>query len=275
MKNSNGFYIGWQEKMADGNKSFLRKMLLPLFVLLPILVVAVVLFQKPFNNHYFEFGTQKEITGVYYDLPVPILVADEGILPDSLSNTILIVGFGKIGAASTLQEIEAKGKKLVGKRITLRGILIYGDGKTLLELTEGVNALVEIKEDIDVLVGIPESTSSVQLQGEILDPKCFFGVMKPGEGKIHKSCAIRCISGGIPPVFRSAKNNEYYIVLGKKGHSINQQILPYVGQKMQMKGQTTKFLGWNILYLDSDNLPIHTIGESEMCKSKGLLSSLQ
>ena len=42
----------------------------------------------------------------------------------------------------------------------------------------------------------------MDVKGEIVDPKCFFGVMKPGEGKPHKDCAIRCILGGIPPVLK-------------------------------------------------------------------------
>ena len=28
---------------------------------------------------------------------------------------------------------------------------------------------------------------------------CFLGVMKPGRSKPHRACAVRCISGGIPP----------------------------------------------------------------------------
>jgi len=32
-----------------------------------------------------------------------------------------------------------------------------------------------------------EMISKMTLQGEIIDPKCYFGVMKPGKGKIHRS----------------------------------------------------------------------------------------
>src|SRR5437899_10500981 len=40
-----------------------------------------------------------------------------------------------------------------------------------------------------------------ELAGEIVDSKCYLGVMNPGNGKVHRDCAVRCISGGIPPVF--------------------------------------------------------------------------
>ena len=42
---------------------------------------------------------------------------------------------------------------------------------------------------------------TVTLTGEIVDTKCHFGVMKAGEGKVHRECAVRCISGGAPPGF--------------------------------------------------------------------------
>ena len=37
------------------------------------------------------------------------------------------------------------------------------------------------------------------LTGEIVDSKCYLGVMNPGRGKVHRDCAARCLSGGIPP----------------------------------------------------------------------------
>ena len=92
--NNKHFYIGWQDEMPAPTKSFLKRIIIALFLLLPMLVALAVLFQKPFNNHTFELGTIKEITGVYYDTPVPILLADEGVLPESFSRSILLVGFG-------------------------------------------------------------------------------------------------------------------------------------------------------------------------------------
>ena len=39
------------------------------------------------------------------------------------------------------------------------------------------------------------------LIGEIVDSKRYLGVMNPGNGKVHRDCAVRCLSGGIPPIF--------------------------------------------------------------------------
>jgi len=42
--------------------------------------------------------------------------------------------------------------------------------------------------------------------GEIVDSKCL-GVMTPGQLTTHRACAIRCISGGIPPVLHVRQTN--------------------------------------------------------------------
>jgi hypothetical protein len=42
----------------------------------------------------------------------------------------------------------------------------------------------------------PEGT--VVLRGEIVDSKCFLGVMTPGQGKTHRACASLCLRGGLP-----------------------------------------------------------------------------
>ena len=83
--------------------------------------------------------------------------------------------------------------------------------------------------------------------------------MKPAEGKIHKSCAIRCISGGIPPVFRHETGKidnpyEYYLITGANGKELNKDILPYVAEPASITGTASSIAGWNTVRLDLDNL---------------------
>ncbi len=254
MKKDEEFYIGWQAGMPARNKTALRILLWPVVVLLTVLTLLVVWFQKPFNNYQFALGNVEEITGTYFDVPIPLLEADPSDLPQGASNAILLVGYGKSGAEGIIKAIEKEKGSLNGKKVSLRGTLIHGDGKALLELTEKERSLVEIHTDPAVPAPLPAPVKPIALSGEILDPKCYFGVMKPGEGKIHKSCAIRCISGGIPPVFRAGKkgNYQYYILLGKNGKKINKAILPLVAEQIDLSGTTTTLHGWNMLYHTGD-----------------------
>jgi hypothetical protein len=85
------------------------------------------------------------------------------------------------------------------------------------------------------------------LTGEIIDPKCYLGAMNPGEGKPHRSCAIRCISGGIMPVLTWTDNTgkKYYAALtGKNGKSINNEILFAVAEPVKVKGKLYKVDNW-------------------------------
>ncbi len=255
------FYIGWQPEMADSNSQFLRKRILPIFIGIPILVFLFVFFQKPFNNHLFDFGNISEITGTYYHSPVPMLVADEGELDDNFSNEILLVGFAKFGALGTMQSIQETAGDLNCKKITLAGTLIHGDGKTLMELTQETASLIKVEDATRQPIPKTTNRTPINLKGEILDPKCYFGVMKPAEGKIHKSCAIRCISGGIPPVFRQPTGKadqpyDYFLMMDESGKSINQEVLSFVGEPVSVAGNTTNFLEWKVLYINPDNINI-------------------
>lgn len=259
MKKSKPFYIGWQEEMSTEHKSAIRKFIIPIFVALPILAFLLISFQKGFNNHQFDFGNLKELTGIYHSKPIPILEVTDNNLPEGFSNQVLLVGYGKFGAEGIMDDIEKSKGSLDGKKITIAGTLIYGDGKTLLELTKEENSLIEMKNESIVRTGEDHSFKSMTMTGEILDPKCYFGVMKPGEGKIHKSCAIRCISGGIPPVFRttSVKNeNEYYILLGEKGEKINHQVLDRIAEPVEVTGKVSFMNGWNYLYLNPEAIKL-------------------
>lgn len=259
MRKQKSFYVGWQDEMPQKNKAALKKFIIPIFIALPILAFVIISFQKPFNNHQFELGKLTTVTGVYHKLPVPILEVAKGVLPDGLSNYIMLVGYGKFGSEGIMEGIEKSASSLEGKRITLQGTLIYGDGKSLMELTKKSRSLITVHDDEIVSNNTINSFEAATLSGEILDPKCYFGVMKPGEGKIHKSCAIRCISGGIPPVFRTqfAQNkNEYYILLGDNGEKINHDILDYVAEHIEIKGKISNKNGWNYLYTNMNAIQI-------------------
>ena len=254
----NGFFIGWQEKLPGKSRSAIIKLLL-IFILISIaLITLFVLNQSKFNDHFFRFGQISEVTGVYHDAPVPILRVTDGSLDEGVSPDLLLVGYGKSGAEGIMQIIQSQHGALEGKTITIQGSLIYGDGKSVLELTKKDQSLVNINED-DIVVSPPGGLRSErEVQGEILDPKCYFGVMKPGEGKIHKSCAIRCISGGIPPVLRSTINgqNQYFIITAKDGSKINEKVLDFIAEPVKIKGMTYEIHGWKILEINPSDIEI-------------------
>jgi hypothetical protein len=91
------------------------------------------------------------------------------------------------------------------------------------------------------------------LAGEIVDSKCFFGVMNPGELKPHRACAVRCISGGIPPVLcvRDAAGRAcYFWLVGPEGEPIGRALLDFVAEPVLVEGEVRRRGEELVLYTD-------------------------
>ena len=126
-----------------------------------------------------------------------------------------------------------------------------------MELTEENESVISVNKVSTIANQVVEELGEQRIYGEIVDPKCFFGVMKTGYGKIHRSCAIRCISGGIPPVLAIKENEQYvdyYFLTNQNGTLINRDVLEYVGKKVEVSGEVEKIDDWKNIKIDTQNL---------------------
>ena len=132
--------------------------------------------------------------------------------------TVLLVSEGKIGAQDRLGDT-------VGGPGIATGYLIRRGELAMLELVGGLDA-VRPHEGQGIErppADPPTQISEITLRGEIVDPKCYLGVMQPGDGRTHKACAALCILGGIPPMFQVTEPSgaEYvYLLLGPDGEAL-------------------------------------------------------
>lgn len=260
---SEDFYIGYQPS-ASGK--FRRTSIAFAVVVTLIALVAglvIVRGQKKVSPGKFELGTLTTLKGILLSEPVPAVRILNGrdLLGNPVFQTIPLINFGKFGAAGLLMEFEKKiGKPVNEVEAEIEGTLIYRDGKTLFELTRRAESLKGFSDDIShysEIVRNPEvqKMDEVELVGEIVDPKCYFGVMKPGEGKPHRSCAALCIKGGIPPVFVATDENQkatYFLLLGPNGEMINDRILDQIAIRVSVRGQAAAFDDWYIMYADPE-----------------------
>jgi len=250
------FFVGWMEKTPEGQGKFLRRNLLLLTGIVALVGAALVISQRGFTDSVFEFGQLTTLEGILVDDPVPMLkiltVNSDPINPTF--ERILLVGFGKMTALNAINKMEKAHGDLWGKPVRLRGSLIYHDGKKALELTEDEKAFQGWGDES---ITYPENQFQEmgrhRLVGEILDPKCALGVMKPGFGKPHRSCAIRCISGGIPPLLRvklEEGRNRYFLLTGLEGEPINEEVIPYIADQIRICGDLAQLDYWNVLRID-------------------------
>lgn len=248
------FYIGWQSNASVEQRRFLRKFILLLMVCISLIAIAFVVFEKDFSSARFAYGIPTRITGILTTSQVPMINVELGsdLKQNPINQQILLVGPGKHGADAIIHQMElATGTSLELKRVSLTGYLIYHDGHALMEVNE-INPEETNSTDLNkplMLSGEAYGTIS----GEISDPKCFFGVMKPGEGKPHLSCAARCIAGGIPPVLKSIDSKDrahYYIIVDHDGKPVNAAIIPFVGDRVFLRGKIKSCGDWQFIFLD-------------------------
>ena len=246
------FYIGWQAEAPPAFARMVRRSVMGLAILVPAIAVAITAFQNHFSSATFEFGEKTELDGVMAPGPFPFLMVEQGkdAAGHPVFQHVLLVGKGKFGYLQTPVTAVNSADHSDG-RLKITGSLIYGDGKTALEVenTEVLSApsLARVESATRYSLG------NAVLRGEITDPKCLFGVMNPGQGKPHRDCAVRCIAGGIPPVLKVGNAEgeaEYYLLAGPRGEPLNEHLLDYVGDGVQICGRLEQLGDWLILYAD-------------------------
>lgn len=250
----NDFYIGWKNKLPKRNKKALGFFILGFIVVLTIVSYLIISFVTPFYQHDFERGVLRDFSGVYFNKPQPLLVLNEQSLYKGFDPEALLVGYGKFGAISIMKEVQATMGNLNGREIRIQGTLLYGDEKIAIQLTNGIDAIIGLSSKRMFPVQQTQA-KPIQLTGEIINPKCWFGTMKTAEGKVYKNCAIRSISGGIPPVLRVKRNGKdvYYLLTANGEENLNESLRDFVTKEVAVYGDVFYQNGWNVLSTSAKN----------------------
>ena len=271
------FYIGWMPSSPPSFAKHTRKAAILLIGL--ILAIAALLSQqqKQFSTATFEFGKRTAITGIYQNFPVPSIrvMAAHDAFGNFTYITIPLTGYGKFGAEGTIQILEKQNKiQLENREVTFSGTLLYSDGKILLQIDEYDKPLLKWSNEVYASEHSVQELGDIELTGEILDPKCYFGVMKPGHGKPHKDCAIRCIAGGMLPVFYVRNEREeanYYFLLDDLGRKMNAKLKNHIAEPLSLQARALRYDDWIILYVNSESIK-HTGGLSWFKTNDGTIS---
>ena len=242
------FYIGYLPTAPPKIRRRVKR--LSLLLLLGAVGVAVVLTMshRRLPAASFEWGVETRVAGTIQERPVPMILVDR---PGGGSSSYLLVDLGKFGAADFVSGWH-------GRRAELLGTLIYREGRTMLEVVPG--SLVEASGGAGLEAGavLPEERlGRTTVRGEIVDSKCFLGVMNPGSRKPHRACAVRCISGGIPPMLRTGGGEGMpmdILLVGQDGESIGGEVLPFVAEPVVIEGDLVRMGELYIMYVRPDDI---------------------
>jgi hypothetical protein len=246
------FYVGYLP-MPPAHAFFVR-LALP-FVFWLAIGAAALMSSSQTSPGDGTWATDRIVTvhGMIDASPYPLIRTPTSRL-DRPFESLLLVQTGKFGAS--------RAAPFDGRIVTLTGWMIERDGRRMLELAPGDDSLKVISATADAdrqRLQRPEAIPAgrVTLRGEILDAKCYLGVMKPGSGKTHKECATLCIRGGIPPMFvtRDAANHpRYFLITNPEGAGFDPRILPFVGDPVEVTGDTAVLGDITLLELDADSI---------------------
>jgi hypothetical protein len=185
-----------------------------------------------------EQGATHVVDGALIAAPYPMLRVFDRAAPFGV-RTVLIVAQGKCTSALKLAALDRTPVKA-------RGVLIARKDRRMLEVPLSVNQWLEpLEADLPSLLVDPptERLGAVRLAGQIMDSKCFFGVMRPGHGKTHKACAALCIRGGVPPSLwaRDGEGRESVLLMtDAKGGPLGEDILPLVADPVEATGEIVR-----------------------------------
>lgn len=232
MKPEPEFFVGYLD-VPPGIGRLMRRCALGLVVGGVALASLLISRESAFAPAVFEYGEYREWTGTLLEAPYPRLLVDRpGAAAEGASahSSFLLGTFGKRGAGAIVGGLD-------GRRVSLAGALAYSDAAATLEIEPG--SLMDLGAG-RVDAALEEDLGVHQLVGEILDSKCYSGVMKPGRGKPHRSCAVRCISGGIPPLF-IAENSDgesvIFLLQDARGAAPGREILYWVAKPVRLRGR--------------------------------------
>jgi hypothetical protein len=192
-KDSESLFIGWADTPPADRRLFLRAGIGLTAASAAVGFGLAALQQAPGSGQW-DPDAVREWRGIVTAEPYAMLRTND---LTGGPRSALLSCLGKCGVATRIGSF-------AGQPVVVKGSLIQRGQQAMISVDEAGDW---IRRDpaaaADASLAWPEAQplGELTLVGEILDSKCWFGAMRPSEGKVHKACASLCIRGGIPPAF--------------------------------------------------------------------------
>ncbi len=240
MPDNDPFYVGYHPVAPATIARGVRRVLLGLGALVVGSAVLLASSQRKAEPGVFEYGHPRSVRGQVREFPYPmLLVPGSGLTDRSAAYTrYLLVAEGKNGAQSLVAGLNGQWASLTATRIAR-------PEREMLEIAAG--GVTVTPPDSNVRLGIPmpppESLGPMTFSGEIVDSKCWLGVMKPARGNVHRGCAARCLSGGIPPLLMTEDSTGamiHLLLTDADGRPAHRRFAELVGRTLTLRGEVIR-----------------------------------
>ncbi len=237
MTGNDEFYVGYLPT-PPALAHRLRRLAFGILVLAAPAGILVAMAHTPSAGGTFEYGHPITVRGELEWHPQPALRVREG----ASVRHVALVAQGKHG----VEGLEA----LDGRPVTMSVTRFHRDQDEMFEVASAP-ALDTLAAPLPAAV--VGALGAVTLRGEIGDGKCDLGVMNPGDGTLHRACAVRCLSGGVPPMLllRDAQGREARVALaGREAPLPGDLVRRWAGAVVTVKGTLVRRDGAPILLVD-------------------------
>lgn len=227
------FFVGYLPRAPEGLRRWLRRLSALILSGAIAAAWAVGTGQAPQPETEYAYGKPVTWEGRIRERPYPMLVThtQEGTV-----SHVHLSGPGKAGAQDPVWNRD-------GEYVSLRGVRIARGNRSMAELVPG-----SIVSGVELPGAYPQASDVEDLgrrtlTGEVVDSKCFLGAMNPGILQTHRGCAIRCLNGGILPLFvvRGPGESEWELILvDPDGAPVDAGILSLAGLQVRLTGQVQR-----------------------------------
>ena len=239
MSEEREFYVGYLPEQPPRIARFMLRVVVGLLASAALLAYFLPQLHEPYDAARSDFRDTRDFEGTLIVDPAPRLVM--GLPGGDGVKSYLLVGRGKSGP-----KVDVAG--LAGKEVKISGTLIYRGSDTLISVKSA-----ESTDKRRETYPQERSLGNLTLLGEIVDSKCYYGTMRPGNTKVHRACALRCILGGAAPVLitRDANGAEVGFVLADSdGGAVNDRVRDHVAEPIEITGEVIVRDGALILQAD-------------------------
>jgi hypothetical protein len=230
------FFIGWSPNTPRADRRFLIGAGLGLVGAAAIAGVGLGMRGPQPGPGAWRQSDMRVYRGLLKRAPYPMLrFRDEA----GALRTALLAGYGKDALVIPHAITDAA--------IVCASAIVRGPN-LMLAVPAEAGAIEPWRPDQPITDGDSRDEGEGLLVGEIVDAKCFFGAMRPGYGKTHKSCAALCIEGRLPLAFCSSgecgsARGETPLLLNSCGLAHGRDLLPFVADPVIATGRFVRIGG--------------------------------
>lgn len=186
------------------------------------------------------------LEGIYSANPVPqLVVRPDWITSPSEGQHILLGGTGASGSTTTWADLE-------GMSIRVQGRLLYRGMEVMLQVDHSSAPFPLGAPSGQAPLPPPAEGETVTFSGELISMSCYLGTSWPAMGKLHQSCATRCLaSGELPGLLIGIGAGTTTVVLAGPENDPLHVDASLAGHTVQVTGTFSRVQGFSCLQVDS------------------------